>query len=261
MELDVAEVDSAEVDDAEVSEHVMIEDDADEGRADRDDPLEPPPAIVPQSGALPPRLTFDLPNKVGRPPLPKVSRHKKDGKFNDGTTRDRVLAARGTGATGETCARFARISPNTLWSWLSRGEQAGPSAEDMELDYYEFYVDYGQANANLELGFVTDLIKIARGQDEHGEVSQEKKAQVLQWCLEHFYPDKYGKRLTIEGSVDHRHRLEYEQSSASVVDVRSFEGMSDDKLDDMIKTTRQLEAGKLGRTESAEVTDAEVVEA
>jgi len=241
-------------------DHDVIDNDVeDEGCADRDDPLAPPPSIVPQSGVLPPRLTFDLP-KLGRPPLPKVPKHKKDGKFNDGTTRERVLAARGTAATGETCARFARISPTTLWSWLSRGEQAGPNAEGAERDYYEFYVEYGQANANLELSFITDLIKIARGQDAHGEVSQEKKAQVLQWCLEHFYPDKYGKRLTIDGSVDHRHRLEYEQSSASVVDVRSFDDMSNEKLDDMIKTTKQLEAGKLGRTASADVVDAEVVE-
>lgn len=253
--MDDAVVSEAEVSGAEVDDVVE-----DEGQADRDDPLADPPVAV-QSGALPSRLTFDIP-KMGRPPLPKVPGHKKDGKFNDGKTKDRVLAARGTGATGETCARFARIAPNTLWNWLSRGERAGPNSEGAELDYYRFYVDYGQANANLELGFITDLIKIARGQDEHGEVSREKKAQVLQWCLEHFYPDKYGKRLTIDGSVDHRHRLEYEQKESAVVDVRSFDGMPDEKLDDMIKTTKQLEAGKLGRTAPADpdVVDAEVVE-
>ena len=202
-----------------------------------------------------PRYDFGMPNARGERNTPPVKRpkHHANSRFSSAATRKKVLAARGIGSPGSTAARYAGISVNTLWNWLDRGKLAGPESEGIEHEYYDFYIAYEQADATLEVGSLSDLIAIARGVDKDGMSTLPRDSQVLRWILEHLYPDKYGKHITVDGSVDHTHRHEHKGSVA--VSVSTYDGLSDAKLDEMLAT-----AQKLAASGSEKYIDAEVIE-
>ena len=204
-----------------------------------------------QVSKLPPRYDFGLPNKVGRPPLPQTTR-RRTSKFDDLKIRQKAIAASGVGASVGTVARYVGIGPTALRNWLERGRLAGSSAEGADRDYYEFYIAYEQADATLEVGSITTLISIARGMAEEGKDASPKDPKILQWLLERVYPDRYGKRTKVEGSIDHRHLHEHRGSVG--VNITTYEDVPDEKLDEMIKTARELDVKKRG------VIDAEIVE-
>lgn len=99
-------------------------------------------------------------------------------KVNDKFVVDRLIEAIKRGATNELAARYASISPATLYNWLATAEQQ-ESGKYVEFSQ-KFYEAKGKA-AYKWLGMIDDAMPT--------------NWQAAAWKLERTYPTQYGKTV------------------------------------------------------------------
>jgi len=128
----------------------------------------------------------------GRPPLIEtlITERTEDGTQKI-TRWEAIVRAIRAGAYQRDAARHAGISEDTLYNWLSRGEEHNiPDSEDLssiperERPYVEFFRAVEKARGDAVVWNISIIRKAA----------QEGVWTAAAWWLERTHPDQYAKR-------------------------------------------------------------------
>jgi len=117
----------------------------------------------------------------------------------DERTQEKIISAIKAGNYIETAAAYAGISKNTLYEWLKRGEREKQRVEKSNKAKIkkseEIYVIF------------TDAVEKALAEAEMRDVliigkAAEKEWQAAAWRLERKFPDRWGRKLNVEGKQE-----------------------------------------------------------
>jgi len=117
----------------------------------------------------------------------------------DERTQEKIISAIKAGNYIETAAAYAGISKNTLYEWLKRGEREKQRVEKSNKAKIkkseEIYVKF------------TDAVEKALAEAEMRDVliigkAAEKEWQAAAWRLERKFPDRWGRKLNVEGKQE-----------------------------------------------------------
>lgn len=150
------------------------------------------------------------------------------------TVKKKIIQAFQLGAHEELAANYGGVSHSTLQKWFRRGSLAGPNAEGIEKELYEFQEECRQLAAG---GNVSLLGIIWQHAQDDGNVAIK--------LLEKLYPTFYGARMKHDHSHDHSGTVEHVHS----VDYSKF---SDEELEEVERLAL--------KAQEEDVIDAELVE-
>ncbi len=147
----------------------------------------------------------------------------------------KILVAFQMGHFLETAAAYGAVQKRTLMTWLERGAMAGPEAEGLEKEFYDFTELCTQARAASKVGLVAIAWRHAR--------ADGKVAIAL---MEKLFPEEYGKKTTKEvtGKVEVEHKK---------VD---YSNLSDEELEQAEKLALKTRRQQL----KDDIIDAEIIE-
>lgn len=185
--------------------------------------------------------TFEEPEVILEPELdlslaprePVAFAERRPYKFTPEAQR-KILVAFQMGHFFATAAEYGGISKQTLMTWIERGTAAGPDAEGLDKELYDFAELCSQARAGGKIGLVAIAWRHAR---DDGMVALK--------LMEKLYPEEYGRKTTheVKGSVTHE------------IKKVDYSGFSDEELEQAEKLALKARRERL----KDEAIDAEIV--
>ena len=127
-----------------------------------------------------------------------VGTRKKDFPSFTPEVRETILQVTSLGAPPQYAAKYAGVSPSTLFRWLERGRAAQAAIDDgreddlapIEKDFAAFFSNYNKTVATAVIGILGNLQRAARN-----------NPHVALKLLEKLDPEQFGQRQAIDMNV------------------------------------------------------------